>query len=91
MNSSLPPYPRHRFPDDFGKTIVGYFYDEPETPGDWGTEVPKMLAERGISVPVIHVPGCPPSPEGLIAATSNPRRSARLARSLQSSHASAAW
>jgi hypothetical protein len=37
-----------RFKNDFGKTIVGYFYDEPETPGDWGTEVPKLLAERGI-------------------------------------------
>lgn len=36
------------FKDDFGKTIVGYFYDEPETPGDWGTEVPKMLADRRI-------------------------------------------
>ena len=35
-----------RFKDDFGKTIVGYFYDEPETRGDWGTEVPKVLAER---------------------------------------------
>jgi len=28
-----------RFKEDFGKTIVGYFYDEPETRGDWGTEV----------------------------------------------------
>ncbi|HEX2971321.1 MAG TPA: glycosyl hydrolase [Tepidisphaeraceae bacterium] len=37
-----------RFKADFGKTILGYFYDEPETPGDWGTEVPKVLAERGI-------------------------------------------
>lgn len=35
-----------RFKDDFGKTIVGYFYDEPETLGDWGTEVSKVLAER---------------------------------------------
>ena len=34
------------FKDDFGKTIVGYFYDEPETRGDWGTEVPKVLADR---------------------------------------------
>jgi hypothetical protein len=37
-----------RFKDDFGKWIVGYFYDEPETHGDWGTEVPKVLAERKI-------------------------------------------
>lgn len=37
-----------RFPADFGKTIAGFFYDEPETPGDWGTEVMKVLAERGI-------------------------------------------
>lgn len=37
-----------RFPDDFGKSIVGYFYDEPETRGDWGTELPKMLASRGV-------------------------------------------
>ncbi len=35
------------FKDDFGKTIVGFFYDEPETHGDWGTEVPKVLAEKG--------------------------------------------
>jgi len=35
-----------RFKDDFGKTIVGYFYDEPETHGDWGTEVIPMLKER---------------------------------------------
>ena len=37
-----------RFKDDFGKTIVGFFYDEPETHGDWGTEVPKVLAEKGV-------------------------------------------
>jgi len=37
-----------RFADDFGKTIVGYFYDEPETFGDWGTEVIPMLKERGV-------------------------------------------
>lgn len=39
-----------RFGADFGKTIVGYFYDEPETQGDWGTEVPKVLAERGVDL-----------------------------------------
>jgi len=37
-----------RFKDDFGKHIVGFFYDEPETHGDWGTEVMKVLAERGV-------------------------------------------
>jgi hypothetical protein len=37
-----------RFKDDFGRTILGYFYDEPETHGDWGTEVLKVLAERGV-------------------------------------------
>ena len=26
-----------RFGTDFGKTIPGFFYDEPETKGDWGT------------------------------------------------------
>jgi len=36
------------FPNDFGKTIVGYFYDEPETYGDWGTEVIPMLKSRGV-------------------------------------------
>ena len=34
-----------RFKDDFGKTIPGFFYDEPETRGDWGTELPAVLAE----------------------------------------------
>jgi hypothetical protein len=33
---------------DFGKTIRGFFYDEPETPGDWGTEVNGVLAERNV-------------------------------------------
>ena len=37
-----------RFKEDFGKTIAGYFYDEPETHGDWGTEVFKVLDERGV-------------------------------------------
>ncbi len=37
-----------RFKSDFGRTILGYFYDEPETHGDWGTEVMKVLAERGV-------------------------------------------
>ena len=34
------------FKDDFGNTIIGYFFDEPHTPGDWGTEVLPMLKER---------------------------------------------
>lgn len=35
-----------RFKDDYGKTIVGYFYDEPETQGDWGSDVARVIAER---------------------------------------------
>ncbi len=34
-----------RFKADFGKTIPGFFYDEPETRGDWGTELNVVLAE----------------------------------------------
>lgn len=37
-----------RFKKDFGKTIVGYFYDEPETKGDWGTELNVILTEWGV-------------------------------------------
>jgi hypothetical protein len=37
-----------RFKEDFGKTIRGYFYDEPETLGDWGPEAMKVLAERQV-------------------------------------------
>jgi len=37
-----------RFKADFGRAIAGFFYDEPETHGDWGTEVLKVLAERGV-------------------------------------------
>ena len=37
-----------RFKDDFGKSIVGFFYDEPETHGDWGSEVMTVLGERGV-------------------------------------------
>lgn len=37
-----------RFKDDFGKTIVGFFYDEPETRGDWGTALNPVLAELGV-------------------------------------------
>ncbi|HWQ91234.1 MAG TPA: hypothetical protein VN673_06160 [Clostridia bacterium] len=34
-----------RYHADFGKTIRGFFYDEPETPGDWGTELNQVLNE----------------------------------------------
>lgn len=37
-----------RFKNDFGTTIPGFFYDEPETQGDWGTELSKTFAERGV-------------------------------------------
>jgi len=37
-----------RFGKDFGKTIPGYFYDEPETPGDWGTELNATFKARGV-------------------------------------------
>ena len=41
--------PHHdRFKDDFGKTIPGFFYDEPETVGDWGTELNVILKEWGV-------------------------------------------
>lgn len=36
------------FKEDFGKTIVGFFYDEPETKGDWGTELNVILKEWGV-------------------------------------------
>jgi hypothetical protein len=37
-----------RFKEDFGTNIPGFFYDEPETRGDWGTEVRPVLEERGV-------------------------------------------
>lgn len=41
--------PHHdRFKSDFGATIRGFFYDEPETRGDWGTELGVVLKERGV-------------------------------------------
>jgi hypothetical protein len=36
------------FKADFGKTILGFFYDEPETCGDWGTELKPILDERKV-------------------------------------------
>lgn len=42
--------PHHaRFGQDFDKTIPGFFYDEPETPGDWGTELSATFQERGVA------------------------------------------
>ncbi|MFM7179972.1 MAG: hypothetical protein ACKO2G_00720 [Verrucomicrobiales bacterium] len=41
--------PHHeRFGKDFGGTIPGYFYDEPETPGDWGTELADTFKSMGV-------------------------------------------
>ena len=37
-----------RFGKEFGKTIPGYFYDEPETPGDWGTSLAETFKARGV-------------------------------------------
>lgn len=37
-----------RFKADMGKTITGFFYDEPETQGDWGTELARIFEERGV-------------------------------------------
>ena len=41
------PHYEH-FKKDFGPTIQGFFYDEPNTPGDWGTEVIPLLKERQV-------------------------------------------
>ncbi|HEX5790283.1 MAG TPA: glycosyl hydrolase, partial [Luteolibacter sp.] len=62
--------PHHdRFKDDFGKTIVGFFYDEPETRGDWGTEVPVVLAEWGVDWKKAYVAHtCPCAGEDAAAA-----------------------
>jgi hypothetical protein len=34
----------------FGKTIVGFFYDEPETQGDWGRDMLDLAAERRLDL-----------------------------------------
>ncbi len=47
MNTVYQPHQDH-FRDDFGKTIAGFFYDEPETQGDWGTELNATFAGRGV-------------------------------------------
>ncbi|MCE5268053.1 MAG: hypothetical protein LLG00_09225, partial [Planctomycetaceae bacterium] len=47
INTVYQPHFDH-FGADFGKTIRGFFYDEPETRGDWGTELNSVLAERNV-------------------------------------------
>jgi hypothetical protein len=44
-----------RFGKDFGKTIPGFFYDEPETKGDWGTELNATLKEWNLDWKKIYV------------------------------------
>ncbi|HEY3322169.1 MAG TPA: glycosyl hydrolase [Planctomycetota bacterium] len=39
-----------RFKQDFGKAIVGYFYDEPETQGDWGSDMITLAVERKLDL-----------------------------------------
>ena len=36
------------FGPEFGRTIRGFFYDEPETRGDWGTELRGVLDQRKV-------------------------------------------
>ena len=47
LDTVYQPHYDH-FAADFGGAIKGFFYDEPETYGDWGTEVIPMLVERGV-------------------------------------------
>jgi hypothetical protein len=47
LDTVYQPHYDH-FKADFGKTIPGFFYDEPETRGDWGTELNSVLAEWGV-------------------------------------------
>jgi len=47
LNTVYQPH-YDRFKDSFGKTIPGFFYDEPETVGDWGTELDVILREWGV-------------------------------------------
>lgn len=48
LKTVYQPHDAH-FGKDFGKTIQGYFYDEPETPGDWGTELEATFTAHGIA------------------------------------------
>ena len=43
------------FKADFGKTIPGFFYDEPETRGDWGTELNRTLADWDVDWKLAYV------------------------------------
>jgi hypothetical protein len=47
LRTVYQPHFEHYGPE-FGKTIRGFFYDEPETPGDWGTELNRVLAEWNV-------------------------------------------
>lgn len=47
LQTSLQPHFDH-FKADFGKTISGFFYDEPVTRGDWGTELNDVLARHNV-------------------------------------------
>ena len=42
-----------RFKDEFGKTITGFFYDEPETNGDWGPDLEKYFVENNLPLEVL--------------------------------------
>ena len=54
LDTVYQPHFEH-FGQDFGKTIRGFFYDEPETRGDWGSELRVVLAERGIDWKAAYV------------------------------------
>ena len=43
----LPHY--EHFKEEFGQTIKGYFYDEPKTKGDWGTELIPEFKRQGLT------------------------------------------
>jgi len=47
LNAVYQPHYDH-FGPEFGRTIRGFFYDEPETRGDWGTELRGVLDERKV-------------------------------------------
>jgi hypothetical protein len=47
LETVYQPHYKH-FKEDFGETIVGFFYDEPETRGDWGTELNKVMDQKAI-------------------------------------------
>jgi hypothetical protein len=47
LQTVYQPHYEH-FKVDFGRTIAGFFYDEPETRGDWGTELNRVLDEQKV-------------------------------------------